>query len=155
MKKKRGGYRPGSGRKKGAIPWNKGLKGWTRGTKAGFQKGHSHFKGSEKGWFTTERTKGEKNINWKDGRKQGLGYPRDFIKLRKRILNMISTCSLCRDQIKNQTPSKHLVVHHKDGDINNNQLNNFQVLCNSCHRKVHRRGMPYGKKKTENCYIKR
>jgi len=25
---------------KGHIPWNKGLKGWTKGTRAGFQKGH-------------------------------------------------------------------------------------------------------------------
>ena len=28
---------------KKAVPWNKGLKGWTEGTKAGFQKGHPNY----------------------------------------------------------------------------------------------------------------
>ena len=37
--------------KKGAIPWNKGLKGWTKGTKAGFQKNkhNPNWKGSKVG----------------------------------------------------------------------------------------------------------
>lgn len=32
-------------------PWNYKLKGWTKATKAGFQKGHKCFKGCEKGQF--------------------------------------------------------------------------------------------------------
>jgi len=51
--------------KKGHKPWNKGLIGWTKNYKnTGFQKGHSQFKGIEKGWFTTERVSGKKNVNY-------------------------------------------------------------------------------------------
>ncbi len=31
-----------------------------------------------------------------------------------------------------------LDVHHKDGDFNNNNLNNLEVLCRSCHMKKHK-----------------
>ena len=34
--------------------------------------------------------------------------------------------------------TKRLDVHHKDGDWKNNQLDNLQVLCRSCHNKEHR-----------------
>jgi len=32
---------------------------------------------------------------------------------------------------------KNLVVHHKDENRHNNELNNLQVLCKSCHQKYH------------------
>ena len=30
-----------------------------------------------------------------------------------------------------------LTVHHKDGDVKNNNENNLQTLCRKCHDKVH------------------
>ena len=30
-----------------------------------------------------------------------------------------------------------LVVHHKDGNRNNNELNNLKVVCHNCHAKLH------------------
>lgn len=30
-----------------------------------------------------------------------------------------------------------LTVHHKDGDIMNNNLSNLSVLCQECHKKEH------------------
>lgn len=44
-----------------------------------------------------------------------------------------------------QTKEKHLVVHHKDKNIFNNNLNNLQVKCNTCHMREHRRGMQNGR----------
>jgi hypothetical protein len=122
---------------RGRIPWNKGLKGWTKDTKAGFQKGHGNFPGAEKGWFTTEKVSGENNINYKDGNRCGEGYPGEFKRIRKTLLEDNHYCTNCFKKIIIQTPSEHLVVHHIDCNINNNKLNNLQVLCNSCHRKLH------------------
>ena len=49
--------------KKGETPWNKNLKlDKEKYPNVGFQRGHKCFEGAEKGWFTTERVKGDKNI---------------------------------------------------------------------------------------------
>lgn len=61
---------------------------------------------------------GENNNNWTGG----IGTYRK-VKPRKK-------CELC--------PAKqNLVVHHKDEDRYNNKPENLQVLCRSCHVKVH------------------
>ena len=41
-----------------------------------------------------------------------------------------SCCELCSSQ-------KNLQVHHKDKDITNNQIENLQTLCASCHNTLH------------------
>lgn len=35
---------------------------------------------------------------------------------------------------------RKLVIHHKDGDRNNNKNDNFMILCFSCHSKLHNHG---------------
>lgn len=55
---------------KGSEPFNKGLKGWTIGTKAGFQKGHPLFSNSLEEWRENGGkvwNKGIKTINFKEG----------------------------------------------------------------------------------------
>ena len=68
----RGGYRIGSGVKKGTKPWNTGLKlkDIPKYSHMGFQKGHPPYPAGKpnKGWFTTERVRREKNVNWIDGK---------------------------------------------------------------------------------------
>jgi hypothetical protein len=61
------------GIKRNRPAWNKGLKGWSIGTKAGFQKGHKAFKGTEK----TRFKKGVKPWNigkkWSEDIKKKMG----------------------------------------------------------------------------------
>lgn len=52
-------------------------------------------------------------------------------KLAKRFLNT-EMCELCGS-------TKKLDVHHKDEDYNNNNITNLQILCRSCHMKIHKR----------------
>jgi len=35
--------------------------------------------------------------------------------------------------------TSNLIVHHKDANRRNNTLDNFEVLCKSCHAIVHKR----------------
>ena len=58
-------------------------------------------------------------------------------KINEEILK-ISCCQICGAETK-------LDVHHKDGNYNNNSLDNLLVLCRSCHMKIHN---PKG-----TCYI--
>ena len=51
-----------------------------------------------------------------------------ILKETKRNLNQ---CELCASEYK-------ITIHHKDGNCFNNELDNLQVLCWSCHRKLHR-----------------
>lgn len=54
------------------------------------------------------------------------------------LLLKVTSCEICGSQ-------SNLDVHHKDGDYQNNNLKNLQVLCRSCHLKQHR--------KKKNCVI--
>jgi len=111
---------------------------YQNGFNLGFKKGHGNFDGSEKGWFTTERVGGKNNVNYKDGSRCDEGYPREFKIMRRELLSHNCQCSICKDFIFMQEVSRHLCVHHRDLNIQNNKLNNLQVMCNSCHQKLHR-----------------
>jgi len=41
--------------------------------------------------------------------------------------------------------NEDLVLHHIDLDRNNNEPNNLQLLCRSCHRKLHAEKTPYNR----------
>lgn len=41
-------------------------------------------------------------------------------------------CECCKS-------TKNLLVHHKDHNRNNNNIENLQILCTSCHAVVHTR----------------
>lgn len=65
--------------------------------------------------------KGKLHPNWNGG----ITIYRNLIEIKE--------CSLCK---KNQ----NLEVHHIDKNRHNNNLNNLQVLCCSCHAKIHKKG---------------
>lgn len=55
-----------------------------------------------------------------------------YWKLHNMVLNRDShLCQKCGSD-------EHLVVHHIDGDDNNNELLNLITLCNNCHLDLHR-----------------
>jgi len=52
-------------------------------------------------------------------------------KYRQKYLNAYpEKCIVCSER-------DDIVIHHKDGDRNNNDLRNLTALCKDCHRKVH------------------
>jgi len=54
----------------------------------------------------------------------GLGYRA------KCLQQKINACAVCGD-------SDELVVHHIDGDRDNNELDNLVPMCKSCHQTIH------------------
>jgi hypothetical protein len=75
------------------------------------------------------------------------GYYRNCASLKhengwyRRIHNMVikrdsGKCQKCAEE-------KNLVVHHLDGNVNNNKFSNLITLCNQCHLNLHR---PNGQK---------
>lgn len=67
------------------------------------------------------KIRGEKHGIWKDGESR-----RPYRKLVKK-----ERCITCGNQEK-------LCVHHKDFDHGNNLINNLEVLCVSCHMRLHK-----------------
>jgi 5-methylcytosine-specific restriction endonuclease McrA len=70
----------------------------------------------------------EKHQNYKDGTRSYRQY------FERGILGAF--CVGCNTT----TGVRKLVVHHIDGDRHHNTLDNLQVMCYSCHRKLHIRG---------------
>jgi hypothetical protein len=64
--------------------------------------------------------RGEQNWNWKDGKSK-----RDYRKVVKK-----EQCENCQTKL-------NLGIHHRNLDHYDNRLKNLQVLCNSCHLKLH------------------
>jgi len=67
---------------------------------------------------------GKDNANWKGG----IGHQWAIKVAKKRLKWMCSICSAKED----------LEVHHKDGNINNNIIENLQVVCPKCHASLHK-----------------
>src|SRR3989304_6890763 len=65
--------------------------------------------------------KGKNHWAWKGGREQ-----RGYRKTKK------EKCELCQARL-------NLCIHHKDFDHYNNQPENLQILCLSCHMSLHRK----------------
>lgn len=78
--------------------------------------------------------KGEKNPQYNGG--NGAGYiqriARESVTASGRRINKCETCG------KERNPGWFMIIHHINGDRKNNHYSNLQVLCTSCHLKIHR-----------------
>lgn len=48
-------------------------------------------------------------------------------------------CNRCQRHTKEDGTALYLIVHHKDENRRNSDIDNLEVLCMSCHLKHHRR----------------
>lgn len=88
----------------------------------------SNWKG--KAWNSGITYKEDKRILAKDKHpryKGGKGYCSDFHHLRSKLLP--NKCEICNKEGE--------LLHHKDKNKNNNNIKNIQVLCFSCHTRLH------------------
>jgi len=61
------------------------------------------------------------------------------------ILYLGGKCSVC-------STTETLQIHHKDGNAENNELSNFELLCRECHKNNHKMGVKlYGVIKCPSC----
>jgi 5-methylcytosine-specific restriction endonuclease McrA len=76
--------------------------------------------------------KGEKNPNYKHGLFINSDEGRKiFKKFNKKI-----KCEICKKDTSNIL-GYCIIIHHKDRNKKNNNLNNLQPLCQSCHARLH------------------
>ena len=109
---------------KGKIPWNKGLVGWTKNTKAGFQKGHKGFVPEEAYIRAGIKKSGNGSGTWLGGKDT---YCRKQAKKRDNFV--CQQCGLCEPEIMQvdhiKPKSTHPELRH--------ELNNLITLCPNCH----------------------
>ena len=77
---------------------------------------------------------GENNGNYKNG--TGI----DWYKRALQILpERCNRCGLTENELQSIRPSKVriLLLHHKDGNHENNSPDNWEILCKKCHQKHH------------------
>lgn len=114
--------------KKGHKTWNKG-KSWSDEIKkkislSNKDRGHPH----------TEESK-QKISDSLSGvyKKENLSDLNSYrSRARKLFIKMgnYGICESCKEQRK-------VDIHHKDGNVKNNAIDNLKQLCRSCHRKIH------------------
>ena len=118
------------GFQKGFIPWNKGLKGWTKGTGAGFQKGHPTFISKESYKRAGEKKSGSGSGTWVGGK---IKYWINQAKIRDNY-----TCQVCGLKDLEIMEVDHIKPKSKFPELTL-ELNNLLTLCPNCHaRKTNR-----------------
>lgn len=81
---------------------------------------------------TIAKITGEGNPNWRGGTSYN-PYPLEFNYIKETVRKRDSyICQRCH----NGSNGRELDVHHKDGNKNNNALDNLITLCRSCHTEV-------------------
>ncbi len=155
--------------KKGQIPWNKGLKGlqiaWNKGLKGfrhsgSFKKGHSIYKGVEKGWFKKGQTpwikgrghsketriklseshkgkpcpwnRGKNNPSWKGGRKRGHYTDWEYNEWRRKVFERDKyACWIC--ELRGKLQAHHLKDWFNYPELRYN-IEKGLTLCEFCHK---------------------
>jgi hypothetical protein len=98
--------------------------------KKGFQKGHEHFKGAEKGWFNSDRVAGEKNVNWR-GDEVSYTHIHTWINRHKEKKECEDCGAIFNLQMAN-------ISREYKRDVND-----WRVLCAKCHAKFDDRKIHY------------
>lgn len=75
-------------------------------------------------------TKGVEDSNYTNGRSF-------FMKIREQILNDRKSCNRCNRLLLPKRKGQWC-VHHIDHDRTNNVIENFELLCITCHNKEHK-----------------
>ena len=134
---------------KNKTPWNKGLKGWTTGTKAGFQKGNKNPM-KRKDIKEKARRTGKNTSNWKGGLCKDIKYLNWLKNKRNRLKRKAIgshtfkewealkvkhnwTCLHCgKSEPKIKLTEDHIIPLSKGGS---DSIDNIQPLCGSCNSK--------------------
>lgn len=111
---------------KGKIPWNLGLIGWTKGTRAGFQKGHKGFVPSEAYARAAIKKSGSGSGTWVGGRWK---YWSKQAKIRDDY-----TCKSCSLRDPEIMEVDHIRPKCDFPELKY-CLENLVVLCPNCHRR--------------------
>lgn len=137
------------GRKKGSIPWNKGKQGtyhiWPNGRPAFSEATRKKIGDAGRGRPSWNKGKpylairGRKNPNWKGGvtsKDQTLRSRIEFKLWKKAVFAKLPhVCVLCGSE-------ENLIAHHKKEFKDHPKLryvvSNGQIVCRSCHCKIHR-----------------
>ena len=127
----------------GQIPWNKNKKGWTHGTRAGFQKGNNlgHFHHVPKGTHNSPLTEFKKGHKFDRGEKGINNLKRE---VRNRDNN---TCQMCGFHDEDIMVVDHKIPKAIRPDLSK-ALENLQTLCPNCHARKslqERRSKLYGR----------
>ena len=133
------------GNKVGIDHWF--VKGRKRGYKVAgsyqFPKGHQINKGRKRGdsWNKgkhPEYMQGKNHWNWQGG-KALRGYPPTFTQqLKDRV--RVRDSFICQDcGVPELECGERLLIHHKDRDKSNSNIDNLVALCRNCHNKYHNR----------------
>lgn len=69
----------------------------------------------------------ENHPRWKGG---GENYHRTIANKIYREFNILVLCDICGT-------FEDMCIHHKDGNVENNNIDNLRALCRSCHTKLH------------------
>jgi len=70
---------------------------------------------------------GAKSVKRRDNHHVGPESTPNYWKLRQRIRSGKAKCYKCES-------NSNLVVHHMDGDVENDAMSNLRIVCDSCHR---------------------
>ena len=81
--------------------------------------------------------------------KTGIGK---FFRYRKSLHNIEKHCHRCGKDLTNANRYEW-VVHHKDHNRQHNTVDNFEILCKSCHQLEHKCGAALQRDYTKNCVI--
>lgn len=79
---------------------------------------------------------GSKHWKFRSGAKNE--YPREFTKSLKNLVKSRDNyqCQICSIKLYKK---KSANVHHRDGNRNNNNMENLLLLCSGCHSRVHKK----------------
>ena len=114
----RGGFRPNSGRKKGSIPWNKGVNMWKN-------KEHPRGMKGKKPWNFIDGTSNERRFMLREWVQRAYEcYKRDNF-----------TCQDCKKSKGIILNAHHIIPWSISKD---DSLSNLITLCAKCHQKLHK-----------------